>query len=152
MSDPGTDKQAAELLARRGHIGFSWDDLDAVELPSGVVTKMFRMTSDEDAPTIFNVYFPPGCRVDAHKHDCDYTEIILEGSQKVGATWHYAGDIRIGLANRGYGPLIAGDEGARVLFMFKDGRWPAIALGKTDQDSLGSHVIQAHLDAKEASN
>ena len=149
MSDPGTDKKAAETLARRGHIGFSWDDLDPIELPSGIVAKMYRMTSDEDAPTIFNVYYPPGCTVDAHTHECDYTEIILEGSQRVGATWHHAGDVRIGLANRGYGPLVAGDEGTRVLFMFKDGRWPAIALGKTDQDSLGSHVIQAHLDAKE---
>jgi hypothetical protein len=150
MSDPGTDKQAAELLERRGHLAFNWEDLDAIELPNGIVTRTFRMTADEDAPTIFNVYYPPGCKVDAHTHDCDYTEIILEGSQKVGATWHYAGDVRIGLANRGYGPLVAGDDGARVLFMFKDGRWPAIALGKTDQESLGSHVIQAHLDAKES--
>ncbi len=61
----------------------------------------------------------------------------------MGAQWHYAGDVRIGLANRGYGPLVAGDEGATVLFMFKDGRWPAVTIGKNDGSSLGSDVIEA---------
>ncbi len=148
MSDPATDATAAATLARRGHLDFSWDDLDAIELPSGIVTQMYRMTDAEDAPTIFNVYYPPGCTVEAHTHDCDYTEIILEGTQKVGATWHKAGDVRIGLANRGYGPLVAGPEGTRVLFMFKDGRWPAITIGNNDGSSLGSEVIEAHVAAK----
>ena len=35
--------------------------------------------------------------MEAYTHDCDYTEIILEGSQRVRVTWHHAGDIRIGL-------------------------------------------------------
>ncbi|MEM9623120.1 MAG: hypothetical protein AAF993_15820 [Pseudomonadota bacterium] len=148
MSDPSIDADAAAKLKRRGHLAFNWADLDRIELPSGIVTQMYRLTDAEDAPTVFNVYYPPGCIVDAHTHATDYTEIILEGSQRVGATWHQAGDIRIGLANRGYGPLEAGPDGARVLFMFKDGRWPAIALGNNDPEALGSSFIEAHLARK----
>ncbi len=151
MSDPATSPESAEHLERRGHLAFNWDDLDSIELPSGIVTRMFRVGTADDAPTVFDVYFPPGCKVEAHKHACDYTEIIVEGSQKVGATWHKAGDIRIGLADRGYGPLEAGPEGARVLFMFKDGRWPAIPLGNNDGDTLGSDVIEAHIAARQSS-
>jgi len=114
---------------------------------------MFRVgdPADESAPTVFKVFYPPECYVEAHTHECDYTEIILEGSQKVGATWHKAGDIRIGLANRGYGPLLAGPEGATVLFMFKDGRWPAITIGNNDGSSLGSEFIAAHFEDKNKS-
>ena len=32
MSDPATDPESAEILARRGHLAFCWDDLDAIEL------------------------------------------------------------------------------------------------------------------------
>ena len=148
MSDPATNPDAAASLARKGHLAFNWDDLEEIELPSGIVTKMFRLGTDDDAPTVFNVYYPPGCTVEAHTHDCDYTEIILEGTQRVGATWHKPGDVRIGLANRGYGPLVAGPEGTRVLFFFKDGRWPAITIGKNDGSTLGSEVIEAHIAAK----
>ena len=38
---------------------------------------MFRMSDAEDAPTIFNVWYPPGCTVEAHTHATDYTEIGL---------------------------------------------------------------------------
>lgn len=145
MSDPATNPEAAAKLARRGHLGFSWDDLDTIELPTGVRTQMYRISAAPDAPTVFRVYFPPGCKVEAHTHDCDYTEILLEGTQRVGAEWHKAGDIRIGLANRGYGPLEAGPDGATVLFMFADGRWPAIRIGNNDGSTLGSDVIEAHV-------
>ena len=142
-NDPGISDAAAQSLSRRGHLAFNWDDLQSIELPSGIVTRMYRAGLDESAPTIFHVYYPPGCVVEAHTHACDYTEIILEGAQRVGAQWHYAGDVRIGLANRGFGPLVAGDEGATVLFMFKDGRWPAVTIGKNDGSSLDSDVIEA---------
>jgi hypothetical protein len=145
-----TDQEYASELNRKGHLAFHWDDLDEIRLPSGVQTRMFRVgdPADESAPTVFKVFYPPECYVEAHTHECDYTEIILEGSQKVGATWHKAGDIRIGLANRGYGPLLAGPEGATVLFMFKDGRWPAITIGNNDGSSLGSEFIAAHFEDK----
>lgn len=149
MSDPATNPEAAAQLARRGHLGFSWDDLETIELPTGVRTQMYRISPEPDAPTVFRVYFPPDCKVEAHTHDCDYTEILLEGTQRVGAEWHKAGDIRIGLANRGYGPLVAGPEGATVLFMFADGRWPAIKIGNNDGSTLGSDVIEAHVHKRQ---
>ena len=143
-----TDSEYAAELQRKGHLAFNWNDLDMIELPTGVQTRMYRVgdPADETAPTVFKVFFPPDCFVEAHTHECDYTEIILEGTQKVGATWHEAGDVRLGLANRGYGPLVAGPEGATVLFMFKDGRWPAITLGNNDGSTLGSDVIADHIE------
>ncbi len=59
----------------------------------------------------------------------------------MGAQWLYPGDIRVGLANKGYGPLVAGPEGASVLVIFADGRWPGIALGKNDGSTLGTAEI-----------
>jgi len=143
-----TNAEYAAELNRKGHLAFSWDELDKVELPTGIETQMYRVGDPDDAssPTVFKVYYPPDCYVEAHTHECDYTEIVVEGSQRVGATWHYAGDIRIGLANRGYGPLVAGPDGATVLFMFKDGRWPAITIGNNDGSTLGSEVISAHME------
>ena len=147
-----TDAEARAELSRKGHMAFCWDDLDEVTLPSGIETRMYRvgMPDEPGSPTVFKAYYPPHCTVEAHTHDCDYTEIILEGSQRVGATWHHAGDIRIGLANRGYGPLVAGPEGATVLFLFADGRWPAITIGNNDGSTLGSEVITAHFEQKNA--
>ncbi len=152
-AQPATDnrrKTDAEIRAEldgKGHTAFSWDDLDKLKLSNGIETSLYRvgMPDEPDAPTVFKVFYPPGCYVEAHTHECDYTEIVLEGSQRVGAVWHHAGDIRIGLANRGYGPLLAGPEGATVLFFFADGRWPAIAIGKNDGSTLGSDEIEAHV-------
>ena len=100
-----TDREIKEALERKGHYALNWEDLDKIELPTGVVSSMYRVGDPTcpESPTVFKVFYPPECTIEAHTHDCDYTEIILEGSQRVGATWHQAGDIRIGLANRGYG-------------------------------------------------
>ena len=152
-AQPATDnrrKTDAEIRAEldgKGHTAFSWDDLDKLKLSNGIETSHYRvgMPDEPDAPTVFKVFYPPGCYVEAHTHECDYTEIVLEGSQRVGAVWHHPGDIRIGLANRGYGPLLAGPEGATVLFFFADGRWPAIAIGNNDGTTLGSDEIEAHV-------
>lgn len=147
-----TDAELGTELARKGHIAFSWDDLDKLKLSNGIETSLYRVGQPDapESPTVFKVYYPPGCYVEAHTHECDYTEIILEGSQRVGAAWHQAGDIRIGLANRGYGPLVAGPEGATVLFFFADGRWPAITIGNNDGSTLGSDEIEAHVKRKQA--
>ena len=150
MSDK-TNRKAVDLsqdalsasLNRRGHAAFNWDDVDPIHLPNGVISKMYRIgcPKDPSSPTVFRVFYPPECLIEAHTHECDYTEIILEGTQKVGAEWHSAGDIRLGLANRGYGPLLAGPEGVTVLFIFKDGRWPAKTIGNNDGSTLHSDVI-----------
>ncbi len=149
MSQLDDETYNAELQ-RKGHIAFNWEDLDEITLPSGIVTSMYKVgdPADESSPTVFKVYYPPECYVEAHTHDCNYTEIVLEGTQRVGATWHKAGDVRVGLANRGYGPLVAGPEGATVLFMFQDGRWPALTIGNNDGSTLRSDVIADHFEAK----
>ena len=145
-----TDAEVRAELTRKGHIAFSWNDLDKLKLSNGIVTSLYRVgMPDEDAsPTVFKVCYPPDCHIEAHTHECDYTEIVLEGSQRVGAAWHHAGDIRVGLANRGYGPLVAGPQGATVLFFFADGRWPAITIGKNDGNTLGSDEIEAHMKSR----
>ena len=119
----------SETLNRRGHFAFNWDDIKPITLPNGVISKMYRVgcPKDPSSPTVFKVYYPPGCLIEAHTHECDYTEIIL--------------DVRLGLANRGYGPLLTGPEGASVLFIFKDGRWPAKTIGNNDGSTLHSDVI-----------
>ncbi|MBH81800.1 MAG: hypothetical protein CMQ49_14930 [Gammaproteobacteria bacterium] len=142
-TEPLTQEAIQEKLERRGHIVTSWDEIGAIELPTTAVASMYRigLPDNEAAPTVFKMWFPPGCTIEAHTHACDYSEIILAGSQKVGAQWLYPGDIRVGLANKGYGPLVAGPEGASVLVIFADGRWPGIALGKNDGSTLGTAEI-----------
>lgn len=133
-----------QQLSRRGHTSFNWSDVPEITLPNGVVSQRYRVgeLDDDTASTVFRVYYPPGCEIEPHTHECDYTEIIVSGSQKVGRDWHYPGDIRIGLANRAYGPLIAGPDGAVVLFFFKDGRWPAYPVGKNDGSTLFSDQLR----------
>lgn len=130
-------------LNRRGHIVTSWDEIGSIELPTSAVATMYRigLPDKESSPTVFKMWFPPGCTIEPHTHACDYSEIILEGSQKVGNKWLYPGNIRIGLANRGYGPLVAGPEGASVLVIFADGRWPGVTLGKNDGSTLGTDEL-----------
>ena len=132
-------------LERKGHIVTSWEELGSIELPSTAVATMYRIGSpdSDESPTVFKMWFPPGCTIEAHTHACDYSEIILEGSQKVGGKWLYPGNIRVGLANRGYGPLVAGPEGASVLVIFADGSWPGITLGKNDGSTLGTNELNS---------
>lgn len=133
-------------LERRGHVITSWDKIGSITLPTQAVTSMYRvgLPNQEAAPAVFKVFFPPGCTIEPHTHDCDYSEIILEGSQKVGNKWLYPGDIRVGLANKGYGPLVAGPDGVSVLVIFANGRWPALTLGKTDGSTLGTEELTNH--------
>ena len=139
-----TAEEITDELNRRGHIVTSWDEIGTVTIPStGAVTSQYRigLPTEDASPTVFKTYFPPGSRVEAHTHPCDYSEIILEGRQKVSGKWLETGDIRVGLANRGYGPLIAGDEGVTVLVIFANGNWPAITIGKGDGATLGTDEL-----------
>ena len=138
--EPGEIK---DELQRRGHIVTSWDEIGSIELPTTAVATMYRigLPDDDESPTVFKMWFPPGCTIEAHTHACDYSEIILEGSHKVGSKWLYPGNIRVGLANRGYGPLVAGPDGASVLVIFADGRWPGVTLGKNDGSTLGTDEL-----------
>lgn len=140
-TDAMTTDQFAETLERRGHVVTSWEGLGSIVLEnSGAVTSQYRvgLPTNDDAPTVFKVSFPADCRIEAHTHACDYSEIILEGAQKVSGKWLYPGDIRVGLANQGYGPLIAGPQGVTVLVIFASGNWPAIPIGAGDGSTLGT--------------
>ena len=147
-------QQIQERLESRGHITTSWDELGSVTIEAtGVVTSQYRigLPTDDRSPTVFKAYFPPGCRIEAHTHACDYSEILLQGSQKVGAEWLHEGDIRVGLANKGYGPLTAGPEGATVLVIFADGNWPAVTIGAGDGSTLGSgELVERFTSANES--
>lgn len=136
-------EQIQAALEKRGHIITSWDEIGGITLPTEAVATMYKigLPDNEAAPTVFKMWFPPGCTIEAHTHACDYSEIILAGSQKVGNKWLYPGDIRIGMANRGYGPLVAGPEGASVLVIFATGQWPGIPLGKGDGGTLATNEI-----------
>lgn len=141
------DKIQAALI-NRGHMVTSWNEIGGITLPTSAIATMYKvgLPDNPDAPTVFNMWFPPGCTIEVHTHACDYSEIILEGAQKVGNKWLYPGDVRIGLANRGYGPLVAGPEGARVLVIFATGEWPGIPLGKTDGSTLATDEITQRFD------
>ena len=67
------------------------------------------------------VEFPPGAQVDPHTHTADYVEVVIAGSQMVTGRWHHAGDLRTVRAGTGYGPLVAGPEGATVMLIFSRG-------------------------------
>jgi quercetin dioxygenase-like cupin family protein len=139
---PLTVGETTEALERRGHL-----------VTTGAVASMYRvgLPSEESSPTVFKVEFPPDCRIEPHTHACDYSEIILEGSQQVSGQWLHKGDVRIGLANRGYGPLIAGPEGATVLVIFADGRWRGIPKGaQSDGSTLGTDQIAERFTSDES--
>lgn len=99
----------------------SWDELGWLDLGNGIRSAKFVLGDPDDptAPMVFRTFFPPGCRVEPHRHSCDYAEIILEGTQQVSGTWHKAGDVRYVVGRRGYGPLIAGPEGVHVIVIFR---------------------------------
>jgi hypothetical protein len=99
----------------------SWDELGWFEFEGGIRSSKFVLGDPDDpsAPLVFRTYFPPGCRVEPHRHSCDYAEIILEGTQQVSGTWHQAGDVRYVVGKRGYGPLIAGPDGVHVIVIFR---------------------------------
>jgi quercetin dioxygenase-like cupin family protein len=112
----------------------SWDDLGPIQYDSGVTSTRFVIgdPDDETAPLVMRGVFPPGHVVAPHSHPCDYTEIILEGTQQVGRTWLKAGDIRIVKAGTVYGPLTAGPEGATVMVIFRSGNWKTEWIEKRD--------------------
>ena len=148
-----TPEIIAEGLNRRGHVVTSWEQLGQVWMEeTGIETTQYRigLPTEDSSPTVFKVYFPPNCRVEAHTHACDYSEIILQGSQKVSGKWLYEGDIRIGLANRGYGPLIAGDEGVTVLVIFKNGHWPPVQIGAGDGSTINADKLLQEYSAADS--
>ncbi len=97
---------------------------------------------------MFKVEFPPDCRIEAHTHACDYSEIILKGSQQVSGRWLQEGDIRVCLAHKAYGPLVVGLKEVTMLVIFADGTWPAIEVGAGDGSTLGSAEFRDRFSAR----
>ncbi|MGH3757572.1 hypothetical protein [Actinophytocola sp.] len=117
----------------------SWDDLGWSPGQGGA--RVSKVTvghqGDVNAPVIVMVEFPPHAVVPPHSHPSDYVEVILSGSQQVTGKWHHAGDVRIVKAGTGYGPLIAGPEGAVVAIVFSSGDMAPTWLSK---DSTGAET------------
>lgn len=38
-----TDREVKETLERKGHYAINWEDLDKIELPTGVISSMYRV-------------------------------------------------------------------------------------------------------------
>ena len=49
-----TDQEVKQILEKKGHYALSWEDLDKVELPTGVVSSMYRVgdPTSPAAPTL----------------------------------------------------------------------------------------------------
>ena len=106
------------------HRDFNWSDIGPGVLASGAEAHLYRIgpdDTDETAPLVVHMTFPPGWSTPAHTHTDDYTEIILSGTMTVGRTTFGPGDIRIAHGGTGYGPLAAGPDGCRAILIFKSG-------------------------------
>lgn len=64
----------------------------------------------------------PKFEMAAHSHAPDYSEIILEGAERVGRRWYCPGDIRIVKGGSVYGPITCGPEGVKKLIVYRDKR------------------------------
>ena len=110
----------------------------AVDLPNGQIATKLVIGDDSDprATRAFIVKWPPRCRVDVHTHESDYCEIILEGTQKVGADWFCAGDVRMAKAGTMYGPLVAGEDGCTIIVIFNGDGWMPIPARETRLEGI----------------
>jgi hypothetical protein len=122
----------------RWHDSTSWEQLPVTELPNGVRYRSFRIGSPDstDAPTVFQTYYPPHIVIATHTHDCDYAEIIVDGSVEVARIWYRAGEIRTVQAGTAYGPLRAGPEGTTLLIVFKSSNWAPIPTREDDVEGM----------------
>jgi hypothetical protein len=126
MTTPSSELTGVGAAAIPGHWHqeTSWADLPLAEHPGGILTRHFAIghPDEPDGPFVVWVQFPANFAVAPHTHRCDYTEIILDGTQRVGRTWHEAGAIRIVKAGTVYGPLVAGPSGVTALVIFQSRR------------------------------
>src|SRR4051794_17030739 len=108
------------MSASRYRHSTSWQDLGIQLYSNGIQASQFTIGDGTDStePLVLRSSFPPGITIDAHSHESDYAEIILQGSERVGRVWHHAGDIRIVKGGTHYGPLTAGPEGVTKLVIF----------------------------------
>ena len=134
-------------LERKGHYALNWEDLDKIELPTGVISTMYRVgdPTRAESPTVFKVFYPPECTIEAHTHDCDYTEIILEGSQRVGPLGITLVTFASAWLTAVMGRWLRA-RGRDSALHVATGAWPAIKLGNNDGSTLGSDILEAHFE------
>lgn len=91
------------------------------EAPGGVTYTQFSTEpGNPDRPLIILSRLPANHTEPPHTHECDYIEIIIDGSLTVGKTAPMrVGDVRTTPAGTGYGPLVAGEEGCLRLTIFE---------------------------------
>jgi hypothetical protein len=101
------------------HQYFFAKDRQWSETPDGMrYAKFTTVAGDPTRPLNVITEYPPNHRVEPHTHDCHYTEVILEGELTVGKIHLVKGDVRVMQAGVGYGPLLSGACGCRVLTIF----------------------------------
>lgn len=109
------------------------------EFPNGIKVAHIVVGDEEDpqAASVFMSDLPANFDVASpHTHACDYVEIVLEGSIRVGKRWYKANDARLVKAHTGYGPLVTGPEGCRVIIIFSNANWLPIPLGSAEEHGL----------------
>ncbi len=106
------------------HRELHWEELGPGSVPKGGAAHMYRIASDDSdqsAPLVVKMFFPPGWTTEVHTHTDDYSEIILSGSMTVGRHTYGPGDIRVAHGGTAYGPQAAGPDGCEAILIFKSG-------------------------------
>jgi anti-sigma factor ChrR (cupin superfamily) len=109
-------------MSARGHSDtFAADIVWRPGQDPGVTYARFPLDAENpEAPMVILSRFEPGARVEAHTHDTNYFEYIIEGEQTVGKTTFAKGDVRQVTAGTGYGPIVVGPDGCTVLIVFQE--------------------------------
>jgi len=111
----------------------SWSDLGYEELPDRLKSGWFVLAHDQEtapdsATTVMQVHYPPNFHVPPHTHNVAYAEIVVAGTVEVTRRSYGPGDIRVVGAGTGYGPVVAGPDGATVIIVFDGRDWPHVPL------------------------
>jgi hypothetical protein len=129
------------LTAGEHHI-----DLKTIEkeLPNGIRVAHVVVGDEEDeqATHVFMSDLPANTEIATpHTHACDYLEIVLEGSIRVGKTWYKANEARVVKAHTGYGPLVTGPDGCKQIIIFSNANWVPIPLGSAAEHGLYPELV-----------
>ena len=101
------------------HLMLKVEDLDWKDAPDGVrYVPLSTQPGDAARPLTILSELPPGHVEPPHTHGCDYIEIILRGTIRIGKIDMAMGDIRMARAGKGYGPLVSGEKGCTRLTIF----------------------------------
>ncbi|MGE4306349.1 MAG: cupin domain-containing protein [Novosphingobium sp.] len=126
-------------MATRGHRDIFAEDMAWQEgESSGIRYARFLLEEGKGAsPMVILSRFEPGEVVGAHTHDTNYFEYVIEGEQTVGKVTFSKGDVRLVTAGTGYGPIVVGPQGCKVLIVFQEAaRAMTIPKGKDSERKM----------------